>query len=340
MANKSKALAGNAPGDFFVDETCINCDNCRDVAPTVFGEADLKAYVKKQPQYPEEEELAALALIQCPKGAIGVYRPGHIDPGKLLQRFPEIIEDGVHWAGYNSPKAYGSKSYLLQHPDGNWLIDGPRFHPDLVQKIEERGGLKYIFLTHRDDVGDADRFAHHFGAKRIIHQQDGWAQRDAEIVLTTFAPTSFGDDFSIIGTPGHTEGHCMLVYKKRFLFSGDTLTSRVRFDEPVEAWSPQYCWFDWDTLTESLERLVEVDFEWLLPGHGRRAKLPRGTSREAMRQAVRRCKEEVDKEPVAHHRLVIFEAMSRFAGDPVQARRYLEKAARNREGLAVARPAQ
>jgi glyoxylase-like metal-dependent hydrolase (beta-lactamase superfamily II) len=94
-------------------------------------------------------------------------------------------------------------------------------------------------------------------------------QLDAETVLTTFNATPFGDDFLIIGTPGHTEGHCVLLYKNKFLCWGDTMTSRARFDEPIEACSPLYCWYDWDTFTESLDGLTGYDFEWLLPGHGR-----------------------------------------------------------------------
>ena len=39
MANPKKRVPENVPGDFFVDSTCIDCDACRQIAPTVFGEA-------------------------------------------------------------------------------------------------------------------------------------------------------------------------------------------------------------------------------------------------------------------------------------------------------------
>jgi hypothetical protein len=117
------------------------------VAPAIFGEADLKAYVAKQPESEAEEDLAKLALLQCPLGSIGVHPSGGIDQARILQRFPEPVEDEVYWLGYSSPKALGGKSYIIQHPDGNWMVDGPTFHPDLVHRIEERGGLK-IHLPH------------------------------------------------------------------------------------------------------------------------------------------------------------------------------------------------
>ncbi len=37
MANPRKLVPENVPGDFFVDSTCIDCDACRQIAPSVFG---------------------------------------------------------------------------------------------------------------------------------------------------------------------------------------------------------------------------------------------------------------------------------------------------------------
>jgi hypothetical protein len=49
------------------------------------------------------------------------------------------------------------------------MVDAPRFTTHLVDNIEAMGGLDYIFLTHRDDVADAEKYAAHFGARRVIH---------------------------------------------------------------------------------------------------------------------------------------------------------------------------
>src|SRR6516164_9528503 len=48
MANLRKRVPENAPGDFFVDSTCIDCDACRQIAPSVFGEAEETSFVKAQ----------------------------------------------------------------------------------------------------------------------------------------------------------------------------------------------------------------------------------------------------------------------------------------------------
>src|SRR2546423_959185 len=54
MANPSKAVPENAPGAFFVDSTCIDCDTCRQLAPAVFGEAADYAFVRRQPTSAED----------------------------------------------------------------------------------------------------------------------------------------------------------------------------------------------------------------------------------------------------------------------------------------------
>ena len=36
--------------------------------------------------------------------------------------FPLLVEEPVYFCGFCSPKSFGGNSYLLRHPDGNWLI--------------------------------------------------------------------------------------------------------------------------------------------------------------------------------------------------------------------------
>ncbi len=102
------------------------------------------------------------------------------------------------------------------------MVDSPRYSKTLIQSIEEMGGIDYIFLTHRDDVADAHKYASRFGAKRIIHHGDKSAQPDAEIVFNEEMKLG---DFTLIPTPGHTKGHSCLLYKN-FLFTGDHLYGR------------------------------------------------------------------------------------------------------------------
>lgn len=73
MADESKKWPDNAPGSFFVDDQCIDCDACRVEAPANFKRNDEAgySYVSKQPETPEEVEKSKLALAACPVEAIG-----------------------------------------------------------------------------------------------------------------------------------------------------------------------------------------------------------------------------------------------------------------------------
>jgi len=73
MAIHSDRVSQNVPGRWYVDSTCIDCDLCRDTAPTIFGRHDEGGYsfVQKQPATPDEIALAEDARLGCPVEAIG-----------------------------------------------------------------------------------------------------------------------------------------------------------------------------------------------------------------------------------------------------------------------------
>jgi glyoxylase-like metal-dependent hydrolase (beta-lactamase superfamily II)/ferredoxin len=270
VANPRKRVPENAPGDFFVDSTCIDCDSCRQIAPQVFGQAASTSFVKAQPAAGDDRRDALRALLACPTGSIGCL--GSDDVKAVMDDFPLVVEEPVFYCGYNSPKSYGGNSYLVRHPPGNWLIDAPKFVVPLVRRLEALGGVAHIFLTHRDDVADADRFAAHFHARRIIHRAELSAQPGAEVVLDGGGPWELAPRFLAVPTPGHTEGHCALLVGDRFLFTGDHLDWDR--DRRRLAASEGYCWYSWPEQAESMRRLADYTFEWVLPGHGQRVRLP------------------------------------------------------------------
>lgn len=270
MANAQNIVKQNVDGEFFVDQTCISCANCRDMAPSNFAEAGDYFAVFNQPKSERETAQSLDALVCCPVGAIGIKEnKNKFDLKKAVSSVPKLIEnsDGkVFYLGFNSPDSYGGKSYFVKHKDGNWMIDSPKFTRHLVEWIESQGGLSFIFLTHRDDVAQAGDYAKQFKARRIIHQEDLDAEPDSEIVLEGIDEVKFGSDFIVIPQPGHTKGHCMLLYKNRFLFTGDVFTA----DRNGNLATGKYCWYSWKIQNESLKRLTKYTFAVTLPAHGRR----------------------------------------------------------------------
>lgn len=73
MADKHLKNPENVLGKYYVDNTCIDCDLCRNIAPGTFTRHDEGGYsiVFKQPETPEEKAQAEEARASCPTETIG-----------------------------------------------------------------------------------------------------------------------------------------------------------------------------------------------------------------------------------------------------------------------------
>jgi glyoxylase-like metal-dependent hydrolase (beta-lactamase superfamily II) len=147
------------------------------------------------------------------------------------------------------------------------------------------GGIRYMYLTHRDDVADHQKYAEHFGCKRILHTDDiTAATRDVEIQLSGLEPYQLATDLLIIPVPGHTKGHTVLLYNNKFLFTGDHLAWSDQLDQLIAF--RRACWYSWSELCRSMQKLANYSFEWVLPGHGRRHHADSETMRQQMHQCL------------------------------------------------------
>jgi glyoxylase-like metal-dependent hydrolase (beta-lactamase superfamily II) len=212
---------------------------------------------------------AAMALVTCPTGSIG-SRDG-ADIHTATSSYPETIDENVYFCGFASRNSYGAASYFIHRPEGNVLIDSPRFARSLVRRMEDLGGISLMFMTHRDDVADHEKFYKHFGCARIIHRLDSRGIR-TEKLLEGQEPTALDQDLLAIPTPGHTRGHVVLLYRDKYLFTGDHLAWDDH-QNVLEAFR-DVCWYSWREQTLSMKRLLNFRFEWVLPGHGRRGHQP------------------------------------------------------------------
>jgi glyoxylase-like metal-dependent hydrolase (beta-lactamase superfamily II)/ferredoxin len=267
MANIKRRLPENVSGDFFVDASCIDCDTCSQLAPSVFRDHGEQCSVYHQPNTDAETRLALMALVACPTGSIGTTEKH--DPHIGIDAFPSLVAENVYFCGFTSESSFGAWSYLIVRPEsegGNLLIDSPRFATQLVKRIEGLGGVRQMLLTHRDDVADHQLFARKFGCERIMHGDDGARSIGVERVISGEENVQLDKDLLAIPTPGHTRGHMVFLYKNRFLFTGDHLAwSPTR--ETLTAF-PSVAWYSWSTQIESMSKLLNYDFEWVLPGHG------------------------------------------------------------------------
>src|SRR5580658_7829688 len=289
MARASARASENAPGDLFVDDSCIDCETCRILAPEVFTRSRRlgQSVVGRQPIAASEALRARMAIVSCPTSSIGSESKADLHDAVAALPFP--IEEEVYYCGYASESSYGAASYLVRRDAGNVLVDSPRAARPLMDRIESLGGVARMFLSHRDDVADHARYAHRFGCERILHAADlGTATRDVELRIEGADPVSLAPDLLAIPVPGHTRGSLALLYRGRFLFTGDHLWGNSD-GSGLDA-SSEVCWYSWSEQTRSMERLLAYDFEWVLPGHGPRFHAPAARMRAALEELVLRMK--------------------------------------------------
>ena len=280
MALAVHAHPRNAPGNLFVDDRCIACDTCRRLAPETFGgDEDDAAFVARQPVSGAERRRALLALVSCPVAAIGARdKAGIAEAARLL---PVEVAPGVLDCGYAAESSFGAASWLLRRAGGNVLVDSPRFARPLAERIRALGGVRFQFLTHRDDVADHARWAEAFGCERVLHARDVTAgTRDVERHLEGDDPIAIAEDLVAVPVPGHTAGSTALLANETYLFTGDHLWGDAAGRLGA---SRHVCWWNWGAQVHSMERLAALRFEWVLPGHGRPW---RATSAEAAQRAV------------------------------------------------------
>ena len=228
--------------------------------------------MKEQPETQAEIHAANQALLSCPTASIGTIEKTDLNLAK--NSFPIELVPKIYINGFNKKDSYGADSYFIRSESGNWLVDSPRFTQYLVRKFERLGGIDYIFLTHQDDVADAHLYAKQFQAKRIIHQLDSSAHKNAEILLQGEEDYSIGPG-RIIFTPGHTAGHLVLLWDERYLFTGDHFAWLRRLNR----WGSfsDACWDSWEKQIESVKKLRELkNVEWVFPGHGNRGEIQKG----------------------------------------------------------------
>ena len=164
-----------------------------------------------------------------------------------------IVQQLLHRAGLFGPRIPGDAA-----KSGQRLTIG---RPGQVIAGEQK-----LVAVKKDDVADHRLFREQFDCRRVMHADDGAERLGVEQIIRGSDPVRFDNELLAIPTPGHTRGHVVFLYRNKFLFTGDHL-----------AWSPNrqtltafrsVAWYSWPEQIRSMEKLLDYDFEWVLPGHG------------------------------------------------------------------------
>ena len=288
MALEKNRLSNNSLGPFFVDSSCIDCGSCWQIAPKHFAPAENRSFVHTQPKENKEVQKALMALVDCPVAAIGA-------PKELIAQIPENIfpqlirkhsSGDIYYCGWSSKKSFGASSWLIIRPEGNVLIDSPRWSTPLAKTIAQMGGVKHMLLTHGDDVADHELWSKSFHCERWIHENDASAAPQVENLISEMDCLDFYKDLKLIHTPGHTAGSIVILLGRReqIIFSGDHLWWNP--DQNSIVASPKYCWWNWSEQIKSIKKLLNFDISLILPGHGHAHEFLPGEWRKALEKTL------------------------------------------------------
>ncbi|GAB4471533.1 MAG: MBL fold metallo-hydrolase [Elainellaceae cyanobacterium] len=133
---------------------------------------------------------------------------------------PRPVLSGI-WAFAPNRDALGGTAYLLQAADGNLLIDCPTWDDTTRQFLSERGGVRWLVLTHRGAIAHVADFHKTYGCEILIQEQEAYLlpglpvtpfQQEHEI-----SPTA-----QVIWTAGHSPGSACVYTPMHggVLFSG------------------------------------------------------------------------------------------------------------------------
>ncbi|MFD7578992.1 MBL fold metallo-hydrolase [Kitasatospora sp. NPDC059817] len=274
------------PGQWSVDGRCTNCDVARQLAPGLIRERAGRSELVRQPHDEAEHRQLLAAAHACPTRSI---RPGTGPLDPATDPFPLALDDGLLLLGHNSRHNAGANSYLCRRPTGWLMVDTPRYAEPLAARYEALGPVTDILLTHRDHAAHGRAYADRLGARLWIHEGDLDAAPDADRVLHGVEPVEVAPGVTAHPFPGHTRGSVLYLVDERYCFTGDTLYwSRTTGDLEVY---DTVTWYSIEELSASLDRSLDaLRFEWLLPGHGQRHRMPAEEAAARLRALADRCR--------------------------------------------------
>lgn len=137
----------------------------------------------------------------------------------------------------------GTNTYVV----AGWVIDpGPDDGAHLAAVLEAATSLDGIVLTH-------DHFDHSEGAQRLAGMAGG-------IPIRHPGAGDHAGPFEVVPSPGHSPDSVCLIHE-RICFSGDTVLGEGSVFVPGDGGGLA-------GYLAALERLLELDFEVICPGHG------------------------------------------------------------------------
>ena len=124
-------------------------------------------------------------------------------------------------------RGLNTHAYFLKCNEGNVLFYNTS-HSDDIQAIAELGGIKFQYLSHRDETGESlKKIKEQFGSALYCDiKEEPFIAPSCPVDITFSKRVSHFSGIEVIPTPGHTEGSLSFFYQSppglTYLFTGDT----------------------------------------------------------------------------------------------------------------------
>jgi glyoxylase-like metal-dependent hydrolase (beta-lactamase superfamily II) len=183
-----------------------------------------------------------------------------------------------------------SNSYIVEFKNHLIIIDAEmdKKAKELIKAIEKIGKRpKAILITHAhlDHINGLAKLKEKYPEAEVVSSEEDKAAIEGKKVLLPKGIKGFFfklampfmrykgvkvsktfrekyGEFKIIRTPGHTKGSVSLLFKK-VLFCGDLIINSKGLSLPGKEFN-----LDEKQMIESVKKISNIEFNWLLPGHG------------------------------------------------------------------------
>jgi glyoxylase-like metal-dependent hydrolase (beta-lactamase superfamily II) len=122
-----------------------------------------------------------------------------------------------------SPSTHGGRGFLVTGPKYNLMVDTPAFTPRVLNAVRKAGGVRYLFLSQRDEIGEIAELHRAVGGAVIMHRSEA-EQVPCGVDLVFDTDFEVEPGVTVIHTPGHSPGSsCLLVQRDDLcvLFTGN-----------------------------------------------------------------------------------------------------------------------
>ncbi len=197
----------NAPGQFYVDQSCTDCEACRVTAPAVFKRNNDTgySYVFKQPSTPEELDATIEALEGCPHESIHMDGDSHD-----WKKEPIIGWDDYHKLSNKDNSERRSEASLAlesfhhrlpSNTPGRFYVDDQCLDCDACRvtaphtfKRNDEEGYCYVYRQPETQEEAEDVFYAVWGCPHEAIHSDGHLYNWAEEPLKVYDPPRFATE--------------------------------------------------------------------------------------------------------------------------------------------------